>query len=397
VKIKLPKINRSKFKVQERVHSKLGNVVLITPNKDKHSWEDGELHLRSLLCRPDGEVLCSGLPKFFNYGERVDLDRLAEKCISSDDIVYFPEKMDGSLIIRTVIDGYVSFRTRGSHHLGEFEEKVMSLVEEKYPNLLDESYKDYCTMLFEYTSPNNQIVIVYDDCALTFLGEMHYNGSTPEFVSSPALIEEVSALTGVNAVKFRDMNNLSPEGILKEVSGWMNLEGVVLWCVLPDGRIHLAKIKAEEYRRIHWIKYQLSCEKIWKFCWVKGIETKKQFRNELYILGLDWEAMDFALPAFEDYNENRIYYENEVAEMIKLLDEEGVPNLDTRKEKALALKKLTMGKKELFNIGIQYCLGNLDRVADAKEALILDISVGRLGSYGREAEELIDSMKPTRE
>jgi hypothetical protein len=73
VYISLEHINTNDFSVTERVHPQLGDVVLIRPKPGKHFWELDELHLRSVLCRPDGKIICSGFPKFMNYGERTDL------------------------------------------------------------------------------------------------------------------------------------------------------------------------------------------------------------------------------------------------------------------------------------------------------------------------------------
>lgn len=398
MRIQLDQIDTDQFNIQERQHDLLGPIVLIGPTKSKHGWSDEELHLRSLLCRPDGTIICSGFPKFLNFGERQDLDEITREAILSEHPTYFPEKMDGSLIIRSVIDGHVCFRTRGSHHLGEFEEQVMRLVVDKYPRLNDPDYLPDVTCLFEYTSPNNRIIVPYEESELTFLGQMHYQeGRTPWFIGNPDLIRQVCEETGVRQLKFHSLPS-DMASLKNEIVGWQNSEGIVVWCDLPGG-MHLAKIKAAEYVRLHSIKYRLSDSKLQMLCWFRGLYSHEALRNELYSLGVDWESMSFVIPAFEEFLERKERYTKMVSDFLQEVEARGIPAQTNRKWIALDLKAFVASldveaseRRSLFNVGIRYCTGDRDYVPQALDALILGISVGRLKSYGLEAHALSESL-----
>jgi DNA-binding transcriptional regulator YiaG len=383
------------FLVSEREHPNLGNVVLVVPSKGKHLWELDEIHLRSLLCRPDGEVICSGFPKFMNYGERQDLDAVTTRGII-EGRAHFAEKMDGSLIIRTVVDGHVSFRTRGSHHLGDFEDPVMRLVTDNYPRLLDPDYfpsNDIRnSLLFEYTSPENKIVVDYDEPALTVLGSMFWrDGQTPRFKSEPSMVNYIGRVSGVNTPRFFQLPN-NIDGLIQAVSGWSNLEGVVVWVREPDGSMHLAKIKAAEYIRIHALKYQMSGEKLRKVCHAAGISNEDDLRERLFEWGLDWESASVLLPEFHEYINNRENIRRETQAFLDRLDASGIASLPTRKRMVLALKSEADGDKSLFNIGINHLLGEPEKVQRAILARELGLSRNAVSHWEQSASELLEAV-----
>ncbi len=159
--INFDEINRDEFQISKRFLKEIGEVILITPSFEKHKWTPSELHLRSLLCTPDGKICSSGFQKFKNLGEDPEVDLLVKQSILEGKS-WFTSKMDGSLVIRSVINGKVHFRTRGSHTLGEgFIGPIMKMVQERYPKLLDPNLDARYSILFEYTSPENKIVVDY--------------------------------------------------------------------------------------------------------------------------------------------------------------------------------------------------------------------------------------------
>ena len=72
--INISEINLENFYVNHREIDGIGPVVLVIPRKDFFDWDLDSLHLRSVLCRPDGEVISAGFPKFFNFGEKESHD-----------------------------------------------------------------------------------------------------------------------------------------------------------------------------------------------------------------------------------------------------------------------------------------------------------------------------------
>ena len=385
--IDLNQIDQEQFRVLSRTHPVAGEVFLITPGFDKHVWNDDDRHLRSLMVDPSGKILSSGFFKFKNYGEDPNDDRITRQLIAEGQ-VFFTEKMDGSLIIRDVINDQVCFRTRGAHEIGEDFSEVLELIKNQYPDLLNPSLFSDVTLLFEYTSPKNQIVLEYEIAALTILGMMVYDhpSKLPVFRSDDNLISELASTFGVNSVKFHQLP-FDLDDAAKIIRSWSGSEGVVVWGKLPDDRIHLAKIKTEEYIRLHSLKYHLSGDKIKRLCWWKGIQTHDQLRDEMYRLGIDWEFVSFILPDFEDYLARKDWMFLRIKNVKEEVLNAGIYQLDSAKHQAKALKELYASDKQGFNIGIQFCRGNENYLERMVDAYALDIPLNSLNSLEERMRE----------
>jgi len=391
--INFDEVSREDFDISERELDGYGKVFLIKPCFGKHIWTSEDRHLRSLLCSPDGRVISSGFGKFHNYSEHSELDLITQQQILAGN-AWFAEKMDGSLLIRSVLsNGKVHFRTRGSHTLGEgFKEPIEALILNKYPNLMDPTRDARYSILFEYTSPDNLIVIQYEDIKLTVLGMMDLSADPAEFVSSPELVRQLEADYGVPAVSFYNLKG-GAEEVIEQIKGWKGREGVVVWCQLPDGKMHLTKIKASEYIRIHSLKFQLTSEKVKQICWYKDIDTLDKLKEEFHRLGVDWEAISFVEPIFDEYAQRKAEVTAEVTEFIKQILDEKVEELGSRKLKALKLKEMAGSNRALFSVGMQYILGNKD-LGPFIDSITLGISIKRIKNFRKEAKvlsEYIDS------
>lgn len=384
-------VNRNDFQVVNRELPGIGPVVLITPSFTKHKWSDDDRHLRSVLCRPDGEIISSGFPKFHNYGEVPELDRITEASILSGD-AWFTEKMDGSLLIRSVIDGQVHFRTRGSHSMDEkFSDPILKLIGEKYPRLLDPTTDTRYSILFEYTAPDNLIVVQYSEVALTVIGLMDLTAEPPEFVSDPDVLAALEEWYGTSSVRFHELSgNLSQ--VMKQVLPWKGKEGVVVWCRLPNGKLHLSKIKADEYKRIHSLKFQLSDEKVQHLCWYKDITTLDQLKAEFFRLGVDWEAVSFVEPVFNRFLQQKAEATQAIMGMIAAIQAEDVENLPSRKEKAMRIQALAGGDRRLFSAGMHYVTENHD-VQSFIDAMTLGLSINMLKNAWKNAAELANFVE----
>ncbi|SKA19983.1 RNA ligase [Consotaella salsifontis] len=119
---------------------------------------------RGIKFSPDGSVLARPLHKFFNVGERREtLPRMLD--FSRPHTVL--EKLDGTMIHPAIIDGEVVLMTR----MGRTEHA------QKAERHLTPSVREFCcglllggaTPIFEWTAPDNRIVVRYEKSALTLL------------------------------------------------------------------------------------------------------------------------------------------------------------------------------------------------------------------------------------
>lgn len=122
------------------------------------------LECRGLKFGPDGRILARPLHKFFNIGERCET-QASTIDFGQQHIVM--EKLDGSMIHPALVHGSVVFMTR----MGRTD------VAMKAERHLTPELRDICagllmggsTPIFEFTAPDNRIVVRYEESALTVL------------------------------------------------------------------------------------------------------------------------------------------------------------------------------------------------------------------------------------
>ncbi|MGO8211865.1 RNA ligase [Rhizobium ruizarguesonis] len=119
---------------------------------------------RGLKFSADGGVLARPLHKFFNIGERPDTQA---GVLDFDQPHTVMEKLDGSMIHPAIVGGEVVFMTR----MGRTD------VAMKAERHLTPELRTICagllmggaTPIFEFTAPDNRIVVRYEESALTLL------------------------------------------------------------------------------------------------------------------------------------------------------------------------------------------------------------------------------------
>lgn len=380
MRIDLAALDTERFNVEPREHPQVGPVVLIVPDKATvFKMSAQEEHLRSLLCRPDGEVISSGFPKFYNFGEVAAHDSLTKGVLTSERDILFRVKLDGSLVIRSVVDGQVIWRTRGSHMLGDFEEPVMTIVREWHPRLLDPAFgKPNESWLFEYIGPANQIVIRYDSASLMALGRTRFNadGRLETFLFSKEIIDEIGIDQAPTYPRFD-----SVEAVKAHLEPREGEEGYVSWAQLSDdplGPYHLTKWKTNWYLRLHALRSNASPRFIREYCVMHELTSLDKFQAKMAEDGFDWEAVSYLEPHFRDA-EARIMEHILIADAVDLaIEDEGLDKLPDRKATALACKKLGDDFKLdwVFHYAIQSLTGKRDAALDLLRARMLDLGAG---------------------
>jgi T4 RnlA family RNA ligase len=252
MKIKLP-IEEGYFNIAPNKFCGL-DCYLITPEIDA-KWNSKNLHFRSLVVGKDGEVLSSGFPKFFNYGEKPECYPAPEKFQDWRIL----NKMDGSLVIVDYVNGQLSIRTRGSiSYKHQENHKDFELLTKKYPKILDflKNNQKY-SLLFEILTPNNIIVVRAKEVEFYFLGAI--DKETLQMSNVENLMEiwrEIACPPVPEQYEFG--SNIDIEGLSQLVKFWKGKEGVVL--VYNNGQNRI-KIKSDWYCFLHRVKSQLNSSK----------------------------------------------------------------------------------------------------------------------------------------
>lgn len=270
MKIDLTAIDQEQFDVVSHVVN--GQVVfLVTPHRYSTLEEAQRLHakrwtpqtliFRSSVWDVDGNLISAGFRKFFNWGEA----RANAPVPSSLKGCTIVEKMDGSLFIVSKFQGEYIFRTRGSvdarnldngHELEKFKADILPKIE----HLFDGAE---CSVLFEWVSPEQRIVLDHSEPEWHLLGVVHHDRYT---YMSQSQLDDLAEVTGLKRPATYTFSTI--EDLLANIETWKQKEGV---CVYSSNGQQIHKVKTPWYLALHKMKEDFgSIDKIvdvWMTSW----------------------------------------------------------------------------------------------------------------------------------
>lgn len=302
------RLDRDLFSVTDR-----DGLSLVTPSKrntdlmNVSAWDGVSPWLRSAVLDSDtGEVRSVGFQKFWNLGQQPgDEDRLT-RLLGRDDVrILFTEKLDGSLAIRSVIDGQVTFRTRGTFDGGDHGPAIRSVAAARYPVLLDPAFEPDHSLLFEFVHPAYRIVIAYEQPDLILLGRVDHRDLS--HTTYPNLVA-FAAEHGLRAVGCHELPR-DVAGLLDAVGQWEGAEGVVVRVEqLPvsdtncgAGGVWLVKVKSADYLIRHRLRFNLTARTVRAMCEARKVTTPARFERALADIGGDWEMAEQAGPLVDAF------------------------------------------------------------------------------------------------
>ena len=271
MKIDLDKVDRTQFMVHD--HSLNGEIVhLIQPQHIGTQWRQDNKHLRSVVVNYDGEVISAGFPKFTNWGENPDhfpVPTSLRNCT-------IMEKLDGSLLIVSKYKGQYILRTRGTvdastmangHELELFKSTILN-------KLHDNNDTWNYSVLFEWLSPINKIVLSYGDEPMWklvgFVDHSDYSLATQDMLD---LMAKKYDFLRPEIYTFTDVNDL-----LQNVDQWKGKEGV---CVYSKNDQTIHKVKSADYLIKHRFKSEATLENTLDLYFSYGKPSYQEFESKL--------------------------------------------------------------------------------------------------------------------
>lgn len=221
---------------------------------------------------------CIRLPfhKFFNLGENnidpIDWNREFQVM----------DKLDGSLVAPYRLGGRLIWGTKS----GETDmSKEIEAVIESLPN--GESIEEYaywmtshlCTPIFEYVSPDNRVVIPYENPDLVLLAVR--NNETGKY-SEQEYVDSDGVLFNIKTVKYKNYTNINVNDLVENIRNSEDTEGVVV----RQGN-NIVKIKSLWYVQLH-----------------KNKEYIEQERNVVHLILSD--SIDDVLPLLQEDQKTKI-------------------------------------------------------------------------------------------
>lgn len=291
-------LDPEKFEVNEREGLRLITPARGTMGLGNAPWTRETLKYRSRVEDLEGNTVSQGFKKFFNLSSgplelQVTIEDLIKAIDKQDAIATM--KLDGSLLIRTVHQGKVMFRTRGSFgytFLDNADEMVE--FETRYPILFDPGFFAGYSLLFEWTSPKNVIVLKYEKPEITLVGGIPH---TPrlEYLS----ILQLGHVADLLRVPLVQWFPLTTEGFAKlnlELEKSQEIEGYV---IRLDKEQTLVKVKASAYLTKHALKSSLSTEKLVDMWLQQGRPDYKTFCDN-FLKSFDEETLLWAFGAISN-------------------------------------------------------------------------------------------------
>jgi hypothetical protein len=388
--------NRDDFVVKEN-----DEFILIHSSQSKDKWKVDELKYRSIMCDKEGNVVSSGFPKFFNYGDYPPNDKLLMDHIANAttrlDAIGKELKHDGTNIIRSVINGKVHWRTRNNFSIiplgtdndcydykGLLEYiKTMPHACYRYPG-----YAPDTSILFEWISPDNKLIVKYKTPKLKYLGEVN--------------LDDLSFTVGVDAEDYipEPIRGIYPtltsfKEAIDSVKGEKDIEGYVLniWCRERNSHV-LFKVKTDWYYKLFGIKYMLNQKKFNQLCWLNGLLDYTDILDYFgTLLGSaeDLEAVSEQLnDMYSVYDEDVYYVERELEDFFSI-NKDIIQDYVSIAEKIKQLKRNYDVKSNEFNLGI-YILRDKEenshqRVNDYIGSKICDMSITQYRNLVKETQD----------
>lgn len=283
MKIDLQSIDPEQFMVHEHIVN--GEVLyLVQPCHIGARWLQSNKHFRSSVWNAQGELVSAGFPKFVNWGENPE--NFPVPTSLKDTVI--TEKIDGSLLVVSKYKGNFILRTRGTvdafkldngYELEIFKETILNplVVKMGHPDPTWEF-----SILFEWTSPQQRIILNYGDSPEWFLVGMVWHSEYHLYTQEQLdLFAKGHNLKRPPAYSFPTV-----EELMAGVEQWKGKEGVVVYS--NEGQT-LHKVKGLWYLALHRMKEALaSIDKVIDVWFEQGQPSYQDF-EKFIVSNFDWE------------------------------------------------------------------------------------------------------------
>lgn len=258
------------------------NINLIYPTKIGVHWSPDLLQFRSSMWTDAWEPVSLGFKKFFNLGEAPDI--CPDPC--SLDACHIVEKLDGTCLIVSRYKGELIVRTRGTTDFQQQENAgELSLLQARYPEAFDNELlnSEQVTMLFEFTTPSNIIVLDYGPTPdIRLIGCVNHVDYS--YMTQPKLdqLAELLKLQRPKTASYPCLNDVVAH--MDEVLG---IEG---YCLYFNNDQQIKKVKSKDYLVKHRFKSSYSIERVIDLFIMAGTPSYVDFMAQLED-GFDFECM----------------------------------------------------------------------------------------------------------
>jgi hypothetical protein len=284
----------------EQFHIKeIGNKILIHRKEAGVKWNDKNKYFRSSVWdKETGKLISAGFRAFVNYGEQTDFEPL-----EANTRITAVTKMDGSLLCVSASNGELIVRTRGTVDATKLSNgHEIEFLKNKYPKAFDNHYinSGRYTLLFEWTTPTNRIVLAETAEPCLWLIGMVFHCSEDGFYDYVQqehlnLVAEFLEVERPKTYSITFSENI--EKLKKEIEPLVDIEGVVVYD--ESGQI-LKKIKTLRYLELHKVFTGVkTVDHLFDVFAEYGTPKRDKF-EELLATNFDWELVTTLKPLTDE-------------------------------------------------------------------------------------------------
>ena len=285
MKIDISKIDLTDFNV---VDCEFGGdaAVWCYPKMEGVKWDKDNLILRSSIWRKsDGQLISPGFKKFFNWSQEPNIFPPPDAMSAKINCV---EKLDGSCLIVSKYNGELIIRTRRAKAETMLNGHEIELFQKKYPKAFNNGNLDNGhTLVFEWLTPSNQIVVRYTEPEIKLIGMIHHSDYSYSWQIN---VDMVAEHIGVQRPKYFQYKSL--EEMLQNVTDLRGEEGV---CVYYGNDQHIRKIKSTWYLSVHNFRNAMNLKNIVDLYLINDKPTYNEFCT-IVENQFTWEGLQMARP-----------------------------------------------------------------------------------------------------
>lgn len=266
MKIDLTKVDITDFTMKDCVFGG-DDCIWIFPHLEGVKWGLHNEVLRSSIWRKsDGELISPGFKKFFNWEQCPELHP-APNALSTK--IQCVEKLDGSCLIVSKYKGELIIRTRRALAETMLNGHEIALFKQKYPDVFNCPLLEYATLIFEWLTPTNIIVVRHEEADIKLIGCIDH--ATYKYYTQENL-DNIAANIGVQRPKYFAYDTI--QAMLDNIKDLKGEEGVVVY--YGNGQ-HIRKVKSDWYLSVHNFRNAMNLKNIVELYLVNGMPIYQDF------------------------------------------------------------------------------------------------------------------------
>lgn len=260
------------------------DCIWFYPHLEGVKWTQQNLIFRSSIWTADTyELVSPGLKKFFNWDQHLEIDPPPTDLKKAKIM----EKLDGSCLVVSKLNGELIIRTRRANARAMLNGDEIDQFMVRYPDVFNSPLLDTHSLIFEWLTPTNRIVLRYDEPEIRLTAAIDHD--TYSYATQKEL-DGYALNMGVKRPRVFDFDSV--EALLLAQEDLQNEEG---YCVYYSNDQKIRKVKSEWYVAVHNVRNGLTLKNVIELYFAAKCPDFKEFMG-IALEQYKMEGMQDAMP-----------------------------------------------------------------------------------------------------